>query len=156
MYRQSENNLLSSNISSRCPHNMVNFGPLAADIVRQPNFAALNREHHLYSAGRPSRWASAHILVLFVFCLFLCTVTDFSAPEKDRGVKFCMCVVLLSGQVFSPFGELLLAGSHGGGITSGMNGSSGSCASERGMGIRNWGRRRCLKPYGGICILQAC
>ena len=28
-----EKNLLSSNISSTCPHNMVNFGPLAADIV---------------------------------------------------------------------------------------------------------------------------
>jgi len=28
---------------------------------RQPNFAALNRGHHLYSAGRPSRWALAHI-----------------------------------------------------------------------------------------------
>jgi len=25
-------NLLSSNISSRCPHNIVNFGPLAAEI----------------------------------------------------------------------------------------------------------------------------
>jgi len=29
----------------------------------QPNFAALRRERHLYSAGRPSCWASAHILV---------------------------------------------------------------------------------------------
>jgi len=69
---------------------MVNFGPLAAEIVslghpskfqrvwrlgsitswhsssgRQPNFAALNRGRHLYSAGRPLRWALAHILVLF-------------------------------------------------------------------------------------------
>jgi len=26
-------NLLSSNISSTCPHNMLNFGPLAAEIV---------------------------------------------------------------------------------------------------------------------------
>jgi len=26
-------NLLSSNISSTCPHNMVNFGPLGAEIV---------------------------------------------------------------------------------------------------------------------------
>jgi len=26
-------NLLSSNISSTCPHSMVNFGPLAAEIV---------------------------------------------------------------------------------------------------------------------------
>jgi len=31
---------------------------------RQPNFAALNRGCHLYSAGRPSRWALAHILVI--------------------------------------------------------------------------------------------
>jgi len=30
---------------------------------RQPNSAALNRWHHLCSAGRPSRWALAHILV---------------------------------------------------------------------------------------------
>jgi len=29
----------------------------------QPNFAALNIGRHLYSAGRPSRWAFPHILV---------------------------------------------------------------------------------------------
>ena len=33
MYRQSEKYLLSNNISPTCPHNMVNFGPLAAEIV---------------------------------------------------------------------------------------------------------------------------
>ena len=81
--------LLSSNVSSTCPHNMVNFGPLTADIVsgvwgtpanfnwfaswqryctasssgRQPNFAALNRRRHLCSAGQPSHWALTHILV---------------------------------------------------------------------------------------------
>ena len=32
MYRQSERNLLNSNTSSRCPHNMANFGPLTAEI----------------------------------------------------------------------------------------------------------------------------
>ena len=32
---------------------------------RQPNFAALNRGRHLCSAGRPWRWALAHILVMF-------------------------------------------------------------------------------------------
>jgi len=84
-------------------------------------------------------------------------VTDFSAAEKDWGVKFCMHVGLLSGQVFSPFGEHWLAWSHGsGGITSGMNGSGASSAADHGMGIRNWERRRCLRPYGGICVLQAC
>jgi len=83
--------LLSSNISSTCSHNMANFGPLTAEIDsgvwgtptnfngfrvlahvtarhsssgRQPNVAALNRGRHLYSVGRPSRWALAHILVL--------------------------------------------------------------------------------------------
>ena len=33
---------------------------------RQPNFAALNRGCHLYSPGRPSRWALAHILVIVI------------------------------------------------------------------------------------------
>jgi len=54
---------------------------------------------------------------MFVFC----TVTDFSAAEKDRVVKFFTNVRLLSGQVFSHSGELWLAWSHGGGITSGMS-----------------------------------
>jgi len=84
--------LLSSNISSTCPHNMVNFGPLAAEIsslvwgtpgnfngfrvlaallhrtlvVGVSQTAALNRGRHL-SAGRPSRWALAHISSCFGF-----------------------------------------------------------------------------------------
>jgi len=86
-YRQPEKNLLSSNTSSTCPHNMENFGPLTTEIGlpvwaplqittgfaswqcyctasssgHQPNLVALNRGRHLYSAGRPSRWALAHI-----------------------------------------------------------------------------------------------
>jgi len=32
MYRQLEKNLLNSNTSSTCSDNMVNFGPLAAEI----------------------------------------------------------------------------------------------------------------------------
>ena len=88
-------NLSNSSMFSRCRHNIVNFGPLAAEVSsgvwgtptnfngfrlgsvaarysssgRQPNFAALNRGRHLYSAGRPSRWALAHILVLSCFFL---------------------------------------------------------------------------------------
>ena len=34
---------------------------------RQPNFAVLNRGRQLHLAGRPSRWAPAHILVSFEF-----------------------------------------------------------------------------------------
>ena len=84
-----KNYLLSSNITPTCPHNMVNFDPLAAEICWRvwgtlENFnglrvlaalmhgtlvvgvsqtAALNRGRHLYLAGWPSRWALAHILV---------------------------------------------------------------------------------------------
>jgi len=92
-YGQPEKNLLSSNIFPTCPHNMVNFGLLAAEIVSlvwgtPGNFngfrvlaallhctlvvgvsqtAAFNRGRHLYSAGRPSRLALAHILVSVFF-----------------------------------------------------------------------------------------
>ena len=93
-------NLLNSNVSPTCPPNIVNFGPLEAETCwivwgtpahfngfrvlaallhgtrRQPNFAALNRGRHLYSAGRLSHWALAHILVLNVFSrCFECTET---------------------------------------------------------------------------------
>jgi len=91
--------LLSSNTSPTCPYNMVNFGPLAAEIVSlvwgtPANFngfhvlaallhttllvgvsqtAALNRGRDLYLAGRPSRWALAHIssLILLSTILFV-------------------------------------------------------------------------------------
>ena len=50
-------------------------------------------------------------------CLFVCIQLRISQrrKKKARGVKFCMRVGLLPGQVFSPFGELWLAESHGGG-----------------------------------------
>jgi len=89
---------LSSNTSYTCPDNMVNFGPLTAEIGsgvwgtpgfaswqryctasssrRQPNFGALNRGRHLCSAGRPSRWALAHILVFF---------------QEDSAQAHCVC-----------------------------------------------------------------
>ena len=92
----SRKNLVCSDISPTCPHNMVNFGPhIAAEIISlvwgtPGNFngfcilaallhgtlvvgvsqtAALNRRRHLYSAGRPSRWALAHISSYYYFTL---------------------------------------------------------------------------------------
>ena len=41
------------------------------------------------------------VFFCLLFCLFPCTLTDFSAAEKDRGVKFCMLVRPTSGQIFS-------------------------------------------------------
>ena len=69
-------NLLSSNTSSTYPDNMVNFGLLTAEICSgvwstlqiSTGFASWqhycmhsSRGRHLYLAGRPSRWALAHI-----------------------------------------------------------------------------------------------
>ena len=44
----------------------------------QPNFAALNRGCHLYSAGRPSRWALVHILVHWFFTTAKNTASQWS------------------------------------------------------------------------------
>ena len=87
--------LLSTSTSSTCPRNMVNFGPLTAEIgsgvwgtpanfngfrvlvallhgslvVGVSQTAALNRGRHLCLAGRPSDWALAYILVFLLFFL---------------------------------------------------------------------------------------
>jgi len=102
-------NLLSSNISPTCPHNMVNFGPLTAEIVSlvwgtPGNFngfrvlaallhgtlvvgvsqtAALNRGRYLYSAGRLSCWAMTHICSLIPVILSI-AVTLVQRRENHR------------------------------------------------------------------------
>jgi len=96
---------IKHSISPTCPFNMVNFAILAAEIVsllwgttanfngsrvlvallhgiysgRQPNFAALNRGRHLYSAGRSSSWALAHILVSSFFPRLITAFTDWTS-----------------------------------------------------------------------------
>jgi len=52
---------------------------------RQPNFAALNRGRHLYSAGRPSRWAFAHILVCVLMCYILCVIINIAKVGRYVG-----------------------------------------------------------------------
>jgi len=89
---------------------MVNFGPLTAEIVSlvwgtPANFsgfrvlaallhgpllvgvsqtAALNRGRHLYLAGRPSRWALAHISSFFTILVPIC-------PQKGRRPRAVCC-----------------------------------------------------------------
>jgi len=114
-YKRSPKKLLSSNISSTCPHNMVNFGSLAAETEIGPvvwgapaNFngfrvlaallhgtvvvgishtATLNRGRHLYSAGRPSRWALAHILVLCISGLPMTSCLPIVGQTKAMPVR---------------------------------------------------------------------
>jgi len=64
-------------------------------------------------------------------CHFVCVFLLLQISQLGRGIKFCMRGGLLSGQVFSPFGEHWLAVTHrGGGITSSINGSGETTASE--------------------------
>ena len=52
---------------------------------RLPNFAALNRGRHPYSAGRPSRWALAHISSLMMFESFgFCECVYYQIPVNIR------------------------------------------------------------------------
>ena len=115
-------NLLSSNISPTCPHNMVNFGPLAAEIISlvwgtPGNFngfrvfaallhgtlvvtvsqtAALNRGRHLYSAVRPSLWALAHISSSFFFLLLFFIPRLFSAVADWMTIILIHCLLYTS------------------------------------------------------------
>jgi len=101
--------LVKQQISPRYLYNMANFGLLAAEICRRvwgtpANFngfrvlaallygslvvgvsqtAALNRGRHLYSAGRPSRWALAHMSSFF-------SVSSYSGLEFNSVQKGCV------------------------------------------------------------------
>jgi len=65
---------------------------------RQTKFAALNRGRHLYSAGRSSRWALAHILVNYYFSTnllpsplvkeFLKSINSWQTYSKTKKVQF--------------------------------------------------------------------
>ena len=88
-----------------CLPNMVNFGPLAASLGHpstfqlvsrlgsvtarhsssghQPNFAALNRGHHLYLSGWPSCWALAHIS-RSEYLLTVCIVFSYQQRTQSK------------------------------------------------------------------------
>jgi len=131
-------NLLSSNVSPTCPYNMLNFGPLAAEIVSlvwgtPTNFkrfrvlaallhnqtAALNRGRHLYSAGRPSRWALAHISSLCCVVYESCAQWYGHTHEQFLQLlisvffrrRFAFCVFLLFCPVLFAFVLLFLVSS---------------------------------------------
>ena len=67
---------------------------------RQPYFAALNRGRHLCSAGRPSRWALAHILVYFIYLSYLIM------NETSTGWTWqtALCSGLLQPYIFCLYG----------------------------------------------------
>ena len=65
---------------------------------RQPNFAALNRGRHLCSAGRPSGWALAHILVSFLMATLCRRYLDKTACATCHPSCRWLCGILLCCQ----------------------------------------------------------
>jgi len=92
-----------------------------------------------------------------LFCLFfVCTVTNFSAAVKDSGVKLRMLVRLYT---ISHFDGLWLAWIHSCGITSGMSYIQIAVGQSELGAVARWtvgiGGAGLVRPYGGICVLQA-
>jgi len=74
---------------------------------RQPNFAALNRRRHLCSAGRPSRWALAHMSSFGdefpLFCNY-CVVMADDLKSHDVEKK---CLFLRFLKLTTPYGKII-------------------------------------------------
>jgi len=125
------------------------------------------------------------IFSLLCVCLFFVRLR-ISQRRKKIGREILHACSTTTRTGLLPFGKLWLAGSHGGGITSGMCSATNWMQVAAGMytptntftlgpgaaaatfdgdselgalarsGFRSWGRRRCLRPCGAICVLQAC
>jgi len=106
-------NLLNSNTSSMYPDNMVNFGVLTAEICWRvlgtpANFNGFRvlAACHLYSAGRPSRWALSHISSIR---MHRSTTYIDAAYCYRRSTMVCLSVKIVSPALFqSPYPELYL------------------------------------------------
>jgi len=126
------------------------------------------------SATQNTRWKNScammlallfhHTVVLLgylVYCVFVClslclffVLLRISQRRKKIGAWNFACVLDYNPDRFSPL--LVNIGLRGRRHYFRDEWPAGSTVSEHGMGIRNWERRRCLRPYGGICVLQAC
>ena len=76
-------------------------------VVGVSQTTALNKGRHLHSAGRPSRWASAHVLVEIVLVLlylqicavFACFLQPVTVCKVTVGL--CICRVLVLRYIFA-------------------------------------------------------
>jgi len=96
---------LNSNVSSTCPHNMVNFSPLTAEISWPVWGAPANFNRFRVSASLLHQCCSTEVnQTLHNVCLSLGLVHYiFSAPEQNCHVQNSLCVQSL---VFSYIGSV--------------------------------------------------
>ena len=68
----------------------------------QPNFAALNRGRHLHSAGRPSRWALAHISSLYCILYLYVSCNSVRMSHWNKRLLTYLLTFFLSFYLFLP------------------------------------------------------
>ena len=143
MYRQLEKNSLNSNISSRCPHNMANFGPLTAQIGlpvwgTPANFnrfgvlaALLQRLAHHRPTKLHDLWSSPELVhYIYIF-------SGLSPPAWIlTRAKFTLCPSL----AFSCIGSVTARHS--------SSGRQPNCGVIQGMELRNFHRGRHVYSAG--------
>jgi len=108
MYPQSEKRLLDSNIFSRCPHNMVNFGALTAEIgllvwgtpASSNGFCILDlllqRRRSSEANQTAQSWSSPRLVhYVYIFGSF-CSLTEFCHVQNS------LCVQVLHSRILAP------------------------------------------------------
>jgi len=141
-YRQSEKDLLNSNVSPTCPHNMVNFGPLAAVICWQVwgTLASFNGFHILASLLQRRRspeanktlhnlWPSPGLLHYIYIFGGSCPLTEFCQLQNS------VCVQVLRSPILAA-------------LWHSSSGRQPSCGMVQRMELRNFCRGRHLYSAG--------
>ena len=115
-------------------------------------------------------WGGYLVHYLFFCLFFVCTATDFLAAEKIKAWNFAHMFDYYprwAAPISVNFGSwgvtaaALLPGcmrpltDDRRWLPARLGGDSELGAMAR-WGSQNWGQRRWLRPYGGICVLQAC
>jgi len=130
MYRQSEKNLLNSNISSRCKNNMANVGPLTAEIGlpvwgtpaffnRLRILASLLQRRRSPEANQTLHdlWSSpvlAHYIYIFGGCCPLAELCYVQNSLCVQVLRSCILAALLHGTPAAGLSQTLRRGTRNG------------------------------------------
>ena len=121
MCRQSKKNLLNSNISSTCPHNTANFGPLTAEIGSVREFGAFQQistglAPWLHYCSDVAHRRSTKVCTIFGRLLGWYTICIHKGSCSVR--EFCQLQNLLCDRVLrSPILATLLHGTPAAGVS---------------------------------------
>jgi len=94
MYRQSEKNLLSGNMSSTCTYNMVNFGPLTAEICWRV-------------WGTPANFNGFRVLAALLYGTLVVGVSQLCGTEQRAPPIFDRAAITLGTGPYSSYSYIL-------------------------------------------------